>query len=171
MASITPTLAYSSDQHGTSLTTFYNRVGKWEPSILVVREAGEQVFGAYCSTSWDQRNQVDDKGMRQTYFGTGECFLFRVTSGGVEHYPWVQPHSDDEDQGDKGSRRARELFMSGDNKMVTVGGGGGTGLYLDADLRFGRTETCQTFQNPPLCSSSDFTVSVVEAFGITDVSW
>ena len=35
-----------------------------------------QIFGAYCSTSWAERNRKNDRGMRQTYFGTGETFLF-----------------------------------------------------------------------------------------------
>ena len=78
--------------------------------------------------------------------------------------------------------------MSGDSTMVTVGGGyeiqttrssllilnhtsGGTGIFLDADLRFGRTESCNTFQNPPLASQSDFTVSVIEVVGFNDISW
>jgi len=113
---------------------------------------------------------MDDKGMRIKYFGTGECFLFRFSKSGVEHFPWVQPDSDDEEEEEK-NLRAKELFMSGDSTMVTVGGGGGTGIFLDADLRFGRTERCDTFQNPPLASQSDFTVSVIEVIGFTDVSW
>ena len=38
-----------------------------------------KIFGAFCSTNWGERNQMDDKGMRIKYFGTGECFLFRWT--------------------------------------------------------------------------------------------
>lgn len=125
IATITPTLAYSSDQHGTSLTTFYTRVDKWEPSFLLIRTTDQEVFGAFCSTSWGERNQMDDKGSRIKYFGTGECFLFRFTKSGIEHFPWVQPDSEDEEEmeGSGKSLRARELFMSGDSTMVTVGGG------------------------------------------------
>lgn len=55
-----------------------------------------QIFGAYCSTTWAQRNMKNDRGLRQTYFGTGETFLFsfsvRTNRDGKwlpTHYPWV----------------------------------------------------------------------------------
>ena len=46
----------------------------------------------------------------------------RFTKSGVEHFPWVQPDSDEEEEEEK-NLRAKELFMSGDSTMVTVGGG------------------------------------------------
>ena len=42
---------------------------------------------------------------------------------GIEHFPWVQPDSEDEDEESSKNLRAKELFMSGDSTMVTVGGG------------------------------------------------
>jgi len=55
-----------------------------------------KIFGAYCSTTWAQRNLKNDRGLRQTYFGTGETFLFsfavRTNRDGKwlpTHYPWV----------------------------------------------------------------------------------
>ena len=36
---------------------------------------------------------------------------------------------------------------------------------MDANLEFGRTEACRTFNNPPLCPNKDFTVSVLEVIG------
>ena len=72
-------------------SSVFKRVEKWEPSFLLIRTTDQEVrrvkrylenfppkvFGAFCSTSWGERNQMDDKGMRIKYFGTGECFLFR----------------------------------------------------------------------------------------------
>ena len=37
MTTINPTLAYSSEEHGISLTTFYAKTEKYEPSILVIK--------------------------------------------------------------------------------------------------------------------------------------
>jgi hypothetical protein len=72
------------------------------------------------------RKQSDDKGMRQRYFGTGETFLFRLEGGEegggeVGVYRWVggQHQEEEEKKGD----HAAELFMSGDQTMITVGGG------------------------------------------------
>ena len=61
------------------------------------------------------RNEKDDKGMRQRYFGTGETFLFMFTATGVQKFGWVGEGEEKD--------RATELFMSGDNTFVTVGGG------------------------------------------------
>ena len=49
----------------------------------------------------------------------------RFTKSGIEHFPWVQPDSEDEEEMERSGKslRARELFMSGDSTMVTVGGG------------------------------------------------
>jgi len=171
--SVKPTLAYSSNEHGVSLTTFFNRVDKYEPSIIVIRNSQMEVFGAYCSTSWSQRNQKDDKGLRQRYFGTGETFLFKFDKGSMlTKYEWVnKDQSDDEDNEEIKKDRAKELFMSADNTMITIGGGSGTAIYLDENLRFGQTEKCDTFDNDPLCSARDFSINTIEVFGFNDISW
>lgn len=93
-------------QHGVSLTTFYNRVDKYEPTIIIIRSSTQEVsshnvsltasdvltvlrplfpplstcvdispvkvFGAYCSQSWAQRNQKDDKGEWGSSVGSSE---------------------------------------------------------------------------------------------------
>ena len=56
----------------------------------------------------------------QLYFIT--VYFRRFAKSGVEHFPWVQPDSDDDEEEEK-NLRAKELFMSGDSTMVTVGGG------------------------------------------------
>lgn len=102
-----------------------------------------QVFGAYCSSRWYERNLKDDKGNRQgkkkkvqilficqlqanlsmsfsfsytAYFGTGESFLFSLYPERAK-YPWVGIDSD------KNVDHSAELFMAADNKMLTIGGG------------------------------------------------
>jgi len=176
ISTIKPTLAYSSDEHGVSLTTFFNRVDKYEPNILVIRNTNKEVFGAYCSASWVKRNMKDDQGLRMRYFGTGETFLFKFKEGSstLTKYEWVKAgdSESEEEEGEKKKHdRSKELFMSADNTMITVGGGGGTAIYLDENLRFGRTESCTTFDNEPLCSDTDFAISAVEVFGFNDISW
>lgn len=75
-----------------------------------------QVFGAYCSSRWVERNLKDDRGQRQAYFGTGETFLFSLYPERAK-YPWVGIDSD------KNVSHAAELFMAADSKMITIGGG------------------------------------------------
>ena len=75
-----------------------------------------QVFGAYCSSRWVERNQKDERGNRNAYFGTGETFLFSLYPERAK-YPWVGM-----DDG-KSVHHAAELFMAADTKMITIGGG------------------------------------------------
>ncbi len=86
-----------------------------------------QLFGAYCSAPWAERKYKDDRGNRQTYFGSGETFLFRLGEGegDCKKYPWVGlKEGGSGDAGlSKAEQHARELFMSGQHDMVAIGGG------------------------------------------------
>lgn len=64
------------------------------------------------------------EGLRQRYFGTGETFVFKFDkSSMITKYEWVnKDQSDDEDEGRKRDI-SKELFMSADRTMITVGGG------------------------------------------------
>ena len=42
----------------------------------------------------------------------------------------------------------------------------GSGIQIDAMMERCRTETCDTFNNPPLCPSTDFIPAAVEVFGL-----
>ncbi|XP_030315879.1 TBC1 domain family member 24 isoform X2 [Calypte anna] len=59
------------------------------------------------------------------------------------------------------------MFMAGSHECIIIGGGDGQALYLDADLNYGRTSHCDTFNNQPLCSES-FQISVLEVWGFGD---
>ena len=140
MTTIDPTLVYSSDEHGISLSTFYSKSELYEPTILVVKTRTNEIFGAYCSTSWAERNAKDERGQRQAYFGTGETFLFKLSGrdGGEDEgsvkYPWVSlkraANGGCEDsagtaaeKSSKAEEHARELFMCGQFDMIAIGGG------------------------------------------------
>ena len=83
---------------------------------------------------WTTRGRESSTLALESVFYSGESRLrrrmfknlsSRFTKSGIEHFPWVQPDSEDEEEmeGSGKSLRARELFMSGDSTMVTVGGG------------------------------------------------
>ena len=63
-------------------------------------------------------------GLRQRYFGTGETFIFKFDKSSLmTKYEWVnKDQSDDEDEIRKRDV-SKELFMSADRTMITVGGG------------------------------------------------
>ncbi|KAG5305993.1 TBC24 protein, partial [Acromyrmex insinuator] len=156
-----PTLLYTTEEHGCSLTTFYVRVEQHEPTLLMIKTCNNEVFGAYCSTRWCERNLKDDKGQRQAYFGTGETFLFSLYPERAK-YPWVGM---DSSHNDSRVHHSAELFMAADSKMITIGGGDGQAIWMNENIRFGKTDRCSTFNNPPLCASGDFEIRVLEVYG------
>ncbi|XP_060518473.1 GTPase-activating protein skywalker isoform X7 [Cylas formicarius] len=159
-----PILLYTTEEHGCSLTTFYVRVEQHEPTLLMIKTCNNEVFGAYCSSRWCERNQKDDRGNRQAYFGTGETFLFSLYPERAK-YPWVGM------DGDRNVTHGAELFMAADSKMITIGGGEGQAIWMDENIRYGKTDHCATFNNPPLCPSGDFEIRVLEVYGFaTDMN-
>ncbi|NXL84806.1 TBC24 protein, partial [Alectura lathami] len=59
--------------------------------------------------------------------------------------------------------KTASMFMSGSREGIIIGGGGGQALSLDANLLWGRTEHCETFDNPPLCQEN-FKVQLLEVW-------
>ncbi|XP_006893951.1 PREDICTED: TBC1 domain family member 24 [Elephantulus edwardii] len=80
-----PLLLFSSLQHGYSLTRFYFQCEGHEPTLLLIKTTQEEVCGAYLSTDWSERNKF---GGKLGFFGTGECFVFRLQPE-VQRYEWV----------------------------------------------------------------------------------
>lgn len=158
-----PVLLYTTEEHGCSLTTFFVRVEQHEPTLLMIKTCNNEVFGAYCSSRWGERNIKDDRGNRQAYFGTGETFLFSLYPERAK-YPWV---GIDCCSGDPNLQHAAELFMAADSKMITIGGGEGQAIWMDENIRYGKTDHCLTFNNPPLCTSRDFEIRVLEVYGFS----
>jgi len=82
----------------------------------------------------------------------------------IRYYPWVGKRQYHKDLG-KNIPASRQLFMAASPKMITVGAGGGMGIWLDENLTTGKTERCDTFDNEPLCSTREFTCAVIEVIG------
>lgn len=45
----------------------------------------------------------------------------------------------------------------------------GQAIWMDENLRFGKTDRCETFNNPPLCPGRDFEIRVMEVYGFGSV--
>lgn len=165
-----PLLLYTTEEHGCSLTTFYVRVEHHEPTLLMIKTCNNEVFGAYCSTRWFERNQKDERGNRQAYFGTGETFLFSLLPE-YKKYPWVGilPDQGKLEGGEPRCQYNTSLFQAADYKMLTIGGGDGQAIWMDENIRYGKTDRCSTFNNPPLCPSGDFEIRVLEVYGFSGV--
>jgi TLD len=44
---------------------------------------------------------------------------------------------------------------------------GGSAIWMDENVRYGKSGYCETFDNPPLCPNGDFEIQVLEVYGFT----
>jgi hypothetical protein len=62
-------LAYSTARHGVSLQTLYRRAAGAAATLLVVRDGGGHVFGAFSAEAWR---------VAPRFYGSGETFVFQL---------------------------------------------------------------------------------------------
>ncbi|XP_019738955.1 TBC1 domain family member 24 [Hippocampus comes] len=80
-----PQLLFTTSAHGCSLNRFYEHCEGYEPTLLLIRTTDGDVCGAFLSTDWEERKRGGNK---LSFFGTGECFVFRLKPE-MERYEWV----------------------------------------------------------------------------------
>nr|XP_020461849.1 TBC1 domain family member 24 isoform X2 [Monopterus albus] len=80
-----PQLLFTTSTHGCSLTRFYSHCEGHEPTLLLIQTTDGDVCGAFLSTDWEERKRG---GNTLSFFGTGECFVFRMKPE-MERYEWV----------------------------------------------------------------------------------
>ncbi|CAG5118572.1 unnamed protein product, partial [Candidula unifasciata] len=153
-----PKMLFSSDEHGTAIRTLYNRTEHAAQTILAIKTTRNEIIGAFCSTSWDTRHEKNKP--HTSFFGTGETFVFTLYPE-THKYPWT---------GLLGypPEHTADLFMAGDEHMLVIGSGNGEAIYLDTMMNRCSTTHCNTFDNEPLCSETDFSCQVVEVFGFVE---
>ncbi|NXY42767.1 NCOA7 protein, partial [Ceuthmochares aereus] len=99
-----------------------------------------KIFGAYATHPF----RFSDH-----YYGTGETFLYTF-SPNFKVFKWSGENT---------------YFINGDTSSLELGGGGGRfGLWLDADLYHGRSNSCSTFNNDILSKKEDFIIQDVEVW-------
>ncbi|KAM6460384.1 nuclear receptor coactivator 7 isoform 1-T1 [Liasis olivaceus] len=134
-------LVYSTQEHGTSLKTLYRKSSSLDsPVLLVIKDMDNQIFGAYATHAF----RLSDH-----YYGTGETFLYTFNPI-FKVFMWSGENT---------------YFINGDVTSLEFGGGDGKfGLWLDADLYHGRSNSCNTFNNDILSKKEDFVVQDVEVW-------
>lgn len=80
-----PELLFTTSTHGCSLNRFYSHCEGHEPTLLLIKTTEREVCGAFLSTDWEERKRGGNK---LSFFGTGECFIFRMKPE-MERYEWV----------------------------------------------------------------------------------
>lgn len=147
-------LLYSTCRDGISLQTLYRRVASTCPTILVVKDMQNHVFGVFAPDPW----KVNHK-----FYGTGETFVFKLEpSAEANSYHWNQKeHSE---------AKRNNFFMFSTDDCIGVGGGGHFALWLDEDLLYGNSTKSNTFANECLSSSEVFQVLQIEVWGLSEGS-
>jgi len=171
-------LLFSSQRDGYSLGTLYSRARGAGPTLLVVLDESQSVFGGFASRDWSghdygttathsvasyargsvgympspHRGRTSD-----SWFGSGDAFLFSLRPNFAVH---------------RWTRSNNEFQLAKENCLAFGGGGYGKfGLWLDGDLEKGSTGPCDTYGNPPLSQAlgETFRVVRVELYGFGDV--
>ncbi|KTF90445.1 hypothetical protein cypCar_00031996 [Cyprinus carpio] len=137
---------------------FYSHCEGYEPTLMLIRTTDGEVCGAFLSTDWEERKRGGNK---LSFFGTGECFVFKMKPE-MERYEWVVIKHPELANASQAADDEPEQTGANDN-----GGGEGNALYIDSELNHGRTERCLTFDNPPLCAES-FQIALLEVWGFKD---
>lgn len=133
-------ILYSTEQHGCSLRTAYQRLEGKGPSLLVVLDSEGHVFGAFTHDSWHVGSH---------YFGNGESFLFTAHPS-FNVYGWTGTN---------------HHFQLASHDSIALGSGGHFGLWLDECFEFGSSGQSDTYGNAPLGSADHFRVIRVEFWG------
>ena len=60
-------LVFDTGHDGVSYGTLYYKVKDYNPTLVLVQDSNENVFGIYASQVWKENKE---------FFGTGETFLF-----------------------------------------------------------------------------------------------
>jgi hypothetical protein len=78
----------SLEKHGADLSAFFLRATGAARTLFIVETTYGEVFGGYGSDEWQHH---------ATYFGNGDCFLFKVFNANSEpeviRYPWTHQNT------------------------------------------------------------------------------
>jgi hypothetical protein len=148
-----PSLLFTTRVNGTSVNTLFGVLNDLEYSLIIIKTFQNEIFGAFCSGLWEER-----KNNKQNYFGNGETFLFSLVPQ-KNLYRWI---------GTKKCKKTtsnQEFFIRVDRNKIVIGGGSQDGLAINSNLTEGTTNRCDTFDNEPLCSMSNFQIDILEVIG------
>ncbi|KAI9303984.1 TLD-domain-containing protein [Cunninghamella echinulata] len=140
-------LLYSLDQHGASLTTLYDHCADTGPCILILKDDEEQIFGAFLN----EHIHPDT-----SYYGTGECFLWKMTSNDKQQLNEKNHHPIPKIKTFSFTGRNEYMIYSTYDFLSFGGGLGKFGLWLNKDLEKCHSEPCDTFDNECLSLNHHF---------------
>ena len=154
-----PISVFSTNSHGYSLNSLYNRAEDTKETILILETAKGEVIGGFCTDPWTLKNRTEAK----RYYGKGGCFVFKIRPKPVEFYHWI-PNPDQTNS---------DLFQRATLESLEIGGGNqGPAIYIDKCINKGNSSVSSTFNNPCLTphSNRDFLIKSLELLSFTEVT-
>lgn len=90
------------------------RVSDADQSLLIIRSSKGEIFGAYCSSCWNERRDLAER-LKTRYFGTGESFVWLLHDElkFPVIYPWIGQSSDNPNS-------CPQMFMTAGDKFLIV---------------------------------------------------
>lgn len=150
---------FSSTRDGDCFTTMLYKVKGHKYTVVIVKTMQGHVCGGFAASEWASGGD--------SYYGTGQAFLFSFTRLGDEDeeelqlYKWT------------GSNMYIQLCDVGSTRLAMGGGGkkGCFGLAVQNNFYEGTTGTCDTFANKPLVGDGNdsFDILSVEIYGFVDM--
>jgi len=117
-----PKLLFYSENDGCSFKTLFRLAEKQHPTILLIKTTKDKIFGAFLVDDW----------VKNEFFGTNESFVFTLKPQ-EKKFPWKEGLT--------------PAFAFINEQRFTIGG---SAIWLDEDLRLGRSTRSMSYENDPL---------------------
>jgi hypothetical protein len=174
-------LKYSMVRDGATLPALLRRARGVQYSILAVETIDGEVFGSFTAQPWRKN---------WNYFGTGECFLWRMRRSRLEKTHSILEQAQQESEIDVFPYTGENQFIQlCTHDRLAVGGGlpssvgekkieeevddhdWGFGLAIQSDMLHGTSSPCLTFGSPSLSNvhpdGSRFEIINIELWTLT----
>ena len=185
-------LCFSTARDGYSLSTLYACVRAKGPTMIVIMDDEQRVFGGFASKDWNSNDMLGAFGL--SGFGISQSFSATKFSTFASHgessttvssiISASTPSKSASAHG-HGSyfgsgecflfstrpsmgvfrwTRKDNMFMLARKEALALGGGGKFGIWLDANLERGMSGSSETFGNPQFSSSEIFKIVSVQVY-------
>ncbi|KAK5979630.1 Rab-GAP TBC domain-containing protein [Trichostrongylus colubriformis] len=127
----TPQLLFRLSVDGASFTHLWNKIDHAEQTLLLIKTTKGAKFGAYCSSSWAERNDRRERS-KSKYFGTGESFVWVLEEelGLPIIYGWIGNNNEHPDT-------CPQMFMAAGDRLLVIGSGDGDSIRISEELTHG----------------------------------
>jgi hypothetical protein len=134
-------LKFQLSRDGTSYRSLFQKTENVSPLVVAVKTNGGERIGCFIPSGIHESGQE---------YGTKGTFVFKCGPKFAIHR----------------ASEANQFFVFTDAQQISIGGGGGAAIWIDANLLDARSEVCLTFNSPVLTAQSQFKVLNLEVWQV-----